>query len=154
MPRKAVDLMIGCVDNDGARLILTELAAAHLVPYLDIGVSIQRDARGSLQMGGRTAFYVAGGACLACADELDFGEATQDLESEAVRRIRLARSYAEDKQVQAALMPLNTLMAGWAMTEALVYLGGAQAGAVPALRLWSEPPDPDQPWSDPEPASR
>jgi len=119
------DLIIGCVDNDGARLILAELAAAHLIPYLDIGVSVQADARG-LQMGGRTAFHVPGGPCLACADELDFGEAAEDLESESLRKIRLSRGYAEDRRIEAALMPLNTTVAGLAVTEAVCFITGVR----------------------------
>lgn len=121
-----VDLIIGCVDNDGARLILSELAAAHLVPYLDLGVSVDRGKDGAIRMGGRTAFYVPGGPCLACADELDFSEAAEDLESEALRRIRIERGYSKDRKVEAALMPINTITAGLAVTEAIAYLTGVR----------------------------
>jgi len=121
---QAVDLIVGCVDNDGARLILTELAAAYMVPYLDIGVSIEREVDGNLLSGGRVAFFIPGRPCLACADEIDFGEAAEDLESEALRSIRIARGYARDRRVEAALMPLNGTVAGMAMMELLAYVSG------------------------------
>lgn len=130
---KGVDIIIGCVDNDGARLILSELAAAHLIPYLDIGVGIEPRDRGVNAVGGRVAFYLPGGPCLACADELDFTEASEDLESEALRHVRIDRGYARDRRVEAALMPLNTVLAGLAMMEVLAFAAGVRA-VVPFFR--------------------
>lgn len=120
-----VDLIIGCVDNDGARLILSEIAAANLVPYLDIGVGIEGEGEPK-SIGGRIAFYLPGGPCLACADELDFAEAAEDLETEALRKIRLARGYASDRRVEPALMPLNTVLVGLAMIEVLAFATGVR----------------------------
>jgi len=37
---KGADIIFGCVDNDGARLILNELALAYNIPYIDIAVGI------------------------------------------------------------------------------------------------------------------
>lgn len=120
---RKVDIVIGCVDNDGARLVLSELAAAHLVPYLDVGVGIEpMGDRASL--GGRVSFYLPGGPCLACADEIDFAEAAEDLESEVLRGVRVARGYARDRGVEPALMPLNTVCVGLAMIEFLAFAAG------------------------------
>lgn len=123
---QTVDIIIGCVDNDGARLILSELAAAHLVPYLDIGVGIEPTADGANAIGGRIAFYLPGGPCLACADELDFAEAAEDLEGDALKRVRTDRGYSRDRRVEAALMPLNTVLAGLAMMELLAFATGVR----------------------------
>jgi molybdopterin/thiamine biosynthesis adenylyltransferase len=120
---REVDIVIGCVDNDGARLVLSELAAAHLVPYLDVGVAIE-PMGDSASLGGRVSFYLPGGPCLACADEIDFAEAAEDLESEALRGIRIARGYARDRGVEPALMPLNTVCVGLAMIEFLAFATG------------------------------
>lgn len=119
----SVDLIVGCVDNDGARLVLAELAAAHLVPYLDVGVGIEGDGD-ARAIGGRLSFYLPGGACLACADELDFAEAAEDLEAEALRNIRVERGYARERAVEPALMPLNTVLVGAAMIELLAFATG------------------------------
>jgi molybdopterin/thiamine biosynthesis adenylyltransferase len=117
-----VDLIVGCVDNEGARLILSEVAAAFLVPYLDLGVAIEESA-----IGGRVGFYLPGGPCLACADEIDFGEAAEDLESEALHMIRLERGYARDRQAEAAVMPLNATVSGMAMNEFISFATGVRA---------------------------
>lgn len=122
---RQVDLIIGCVDNDGARLVVSELAAAHLVPYLDVGVGVETGSQPP-QIGGRVSFYLPGGPCLACADEIDFGEAAEDLEPEPLRRIRLARGYARDREIEPALMPLNTVCVGLAMIETLAYVTGVR----------------------------
>lgn len=129
---QGVNVIVGCVDNDGARLVLAELAAAYLVPYLDIGVGIEGEP-GASQIGGRISFYLPGGPCLACADELDFVEAGEDLDTEAARRIRVERGYARDRGVEPALMPLNTVLVGAAMIELLAFSTGLRT-VVPFLR--------------------
>lgn len=122
---RSVDLIIGCVDNDGARLVLSELAAAHLVPYLDIGVGVDDVSEGASQaLGGRVSFQLPGGPCPACADEIDFGEAAEDLEHEGLHEMRVARGYARDRGVEPALMPLNTVLVGLAMMELLAFATG------------------------------
>lgn len=118
----SVDLIVGCVDNDGARLILAELSAAHLVSYLDLGVGIETES--GLGVGGRSSFYLPGGPCLACADELDLAEAAEDLESEGLHRIRVQRGYARDRRVEPALMPLNGVVASLGMMEVLAFTTG------------------------------
>jgi hypothetical protein len=77
-------------------------------------------------VGGRVSFYLPGGPCLACADELDFAEASEDLESEAARRIRLERGYARQRNVEPALMPLNTVIVGLGMIELLAFATGTR----------------------------
>jgi ThiF family len=122
-----VDVIIGCVDNDGARLILAETSAAYLIPYLDLGVGIEDSGDHSpVAIGGRIALYLPGGACLACADELDFEEAGEDLESEAAHALRVERGYARDRAVEPALMPLNTVIVGLGMIEFLAYFTGVR----------------------------
>jgi hypothetical protein len=104
-------------------LVMSEIAAAHLIPYLDIGVGIAHEDAEPV-IGGRVGFFVPGGPCLACADELDFAEAGEDLESQAERAIRLDRGYTSERNVEPALMPLNTVLVGMAMTEFLAYFTG------------------------------
>ena len=63
---REVDLIVGCVDNDGARLVMTELAAAHLIPYLDIGVGIETGPDGvSRSAGGSDSSFLVDPACAA-----------------------------------------------------------------------------------------
>src|SRR4029453_10264877 len=117
---QGVDVIVGCVDNDAARLVMSELAAAYLVPYLDIGVGIEGEGPTG-NVGGRVSFYLPGGPCLACADELDFDEVAEDLESGGLRSIRRQRGYAQDRRVEPALMPLNGVVASLGMMELLAF---------------------------------
>ena len=41
---KAADILFGCVDNHGARLILNQIAARYLIPYIDAGTGIKLPA--------------------------------------------------------------------------------------------------------------
>lgn len=120
---KGVDVIIGCVDNEGARLVLSEMAAAYLIPYLDLGVGIGHEGSATA-IGGRASFFLPGGPCLGCADEIEFGEAAQDLEGEALRHIRRQRGYASDRAVEPALMPLNAAVASLGMMELLAFATG------------------------------
>jgi molybdopterin/thiamine biosynthesis adenylyltransferase len=117
-----VDVIVGCVDNDGARLIIAELAASHLIAYLDLGVGIEEGT--TRAMGGRLGFFLPGEACLACADEIDFGEAGEDLEAGGVREARIARGYSRDRGVEPALMPLNGVVVALGMIEFLAFATG------------------------------
>lgn len=117
---RGVDVIVGCVDNDGARLILAELAAAHHVPYLDVGVGIEPGAGA----GGRISFQLPGGPCLRCADEIDEVEAAQDLAPAALTQMRIARGYALDRRVEPALMPLNATVASLGLLELLAFCTG------------------------------
>jgi molybdopterin/thiamine biosynthesis adenylyltransferase len=122
------DIILGCVDNDGARLILAELAAAFLIPYLDLGVGVEEiGATNSAMVGGRIAFYIPGGPCICCADELDLVEAAEDLETTGAREIRVQRGYARDRAVEPSLMPLNTVVVGLGMIELLAYVAGVRS---------------------------
>jgi hypothetical protein len=104
----------------------TAACSTLLPPYLDLGVGIEpRDGKTAL-IGGRISFHLPGDACLACADELDFAEAAEDLESEATRRIRVERGYARDRRIEPALMPLNTVIVGLGMIELLAYTTGVR----------------------------
>ena len=62
---KEVDVLFGCVDNDGARLILNELARAYDLLYIDLASGINVDDDGSISAaGGRVAVVTPGGPCL------------------------------------------------------------------------------------------
>ena len=72
----ASDYVFGCLDNEGARLILTELCAAYSKPYLDLASDIL--AGEPPQYGGRICVAWDGNGCLICYSELDVAEAQTD----------------------------------------------------------------------------
>ncbi len=63
---KGVDVIFGCVDNDGARLILNELALAYRIPYFDIGVGINASDGTVSEAGSQVDAVIPGGRCLNC----------------------------------------------------------------------------------------
>ena len=122
---KTADVIFGCVDNDGARLVLNELAVAHGIPYFDIGVGIDaRDGKVS-EAGGQLAVVLPGGPCLLCMGLLDAGEAAYILSSPEQQRIARARGYVTGLDTPApAVVSLNTTLASLAVSELAVYLSG------------------------------
>ena len=125
---KGVDLLVGCVDNDGARLILNELALAYDIPYIDLAVGI--DARGGVlsDAGGRVVFVLPGGPCLHCMGEIDQREASFFLATDEDRRIQIERGYVEGMDVKApAVVSLNSALASIACNEIAMYLTNGRA---------------------------
>lgn len=65
-----VDVVFGCVDNDSARLALTEFTSRDQVPYIDLASDTGR--AGELTwFGGRVFLASDGDQCLSCVGELD-----------------------------------------------------------------------------------
>lgn len=67
---RTVDVAFGAVDNDVARLALTELTAARNVHYIDTATDAGEHDNGTVWFGGRVFLSDAWG-CLSCAGLLD-----------------------------------------------------------------------------------
>lgn len=122
--RKA-DYVFGCLDNEGGRLVLTELCAAHERPYLDIASDIHPGP--PMTYGGRVCIAWSGDGCLICLDQLDANEARQDLESPAGRADRDAIYGVPQGQLDAAgpsVVSLNGVAASLAVTEFMAGVTG------------------------------
>lgn len=122
---QSVNLIFGCVDNDVARLALTEFAASHRRPYLDVASDINDD--GGLWYGGRVLFAYDGSKCLSCAGELDQREIT--------RAGMTAEQRAEDDRIYGvsrsllngtgpAVVSINGVVASLAVTEFMAWATG------------------------------
>ncbi len=118
--------IFGCVDNDGARLILTELCAAYQITYIDCASEIIPSKTDSpLDFGGRVVVARPGQFCLACADELDFEEAKMALEDSSVQAARVKHGYGLGSEVQSpSVVSLNGLVANLAVTEFMALVTG------------------------------
>jgi hypothetical protein len=118
-------VIFGCVDNDGARLILNELALAFSIPYFDLAVGIEAQDGSVTLAGGRLAVVLPGGPCLHCMGEIDPEEAAYFVASPAERAERIARGYVTGLDVNApAVVSLNTLIASAAINEFVVFVSG------------------------------
>jgi len=121
---QAPEIIFGCVDNDGSRLILTELAAAYNKTLIDSGTEIINSPEFQ-EFGGRVIVARPGDFCLFCADQIDLAVARQELESQEEKIYRQALGYGLGKKMpDPAVISLNGIIAGLAVTEFLMLVTG------------------------------
>ena len=125
---KMADVLVGCFDNDGARVIWNELAVGYQIPLLDFGVGIHLDARGAVQeAGGRIAWVIPGGPCLRCMRQIDRQEAQDRLRSKTDRKIQRALGYVSGHAVpEASVYALNAAVVNVGLTELTLWLSGVR----------------------------
>ena len=118
------DYVFGCVDSEGARLVLTELCAAYRLPYFDIASDIEVGAVS--RYGGRVC-AARGEGCLVCLRQLDMAEAQRELEGPEARKAREA-IYGIDKEhlgrTGPSVVSINGVVASLAVTEFIVGATG------------------------------
>lgn len=122
------DVVFGCVDNDGARLVLNELAVAYRIPLFDLGAGIKAEAGHVSVAGGRVAVVLPDGPCLHCMNELDLGEAKYFLKEEEERRLDAELGYVEgtDSEPPPSVVSLNAAVASCATNEFSLFTSGVR----------------------------
>lgn len=122
---KRADSVFGCLDNDGARLVLNELTSAYDVPYFDLATDIL--VEGEPQYGGRVVVSVDRPGCVVCLGQLDIREAALDL-SDPHRRCERERLYGISAEALSGTGPsvvsINGLIVSLAVTEFMVHVTG------------------------------
>ena len=88
-----IDYLFGCVDNDAARLILTELSAAYEIPLIDSASEILPEEGKIAEFGGRIIIARPGDFCALCANQIDLDVAKVELESPPEREFREKHGY-------------------------------------------------------------
>jgi molybdopterin/thiamine biosynthesis adenylyltransferase len=122
---KNVDIIFGCVDNDGARLVLSELSAAYLVPYFDLASDIVMDDEKIAEAGGSISVYLPlETSCLWCSRKIDPNEASFDLATEEEKGERLKRGYFNVPEPAPAVVSLNGVVASLAVNEFMAMVSG------------------------------
>jgi molybdopterin/thiamine biosynthesis adenylyltransferase len=122
---KGVDILLGCVDNDGARVVLNELALAYGIPYFDLGVGIEAKDGQVDAAGGRIAVVLPEGPCLYCMGQIDGDEARYWLADDKQREFLRGRGYVRGMDVVApSVAALNAAVAAAASNELAVYISG------------------------------
>lgn len=121
-----VDLILGGLDNDAARLHLTDLASQHRIVYSDAATDTNAD-NGPLAYGGRVVTAGTGPGYLFCLDLLDQQQirraAMTDEERTADAAIYGVPSVALD-DAGPSVVTINGVVASLAATEAVVHLTG------------------------------
>lgn len=117
--RKA-DFVFGCVDDDGVRSFINEVAQAFEIPYMDIATEIHPE---DMDYGGRIIF-INGQGCLYCYNDIDQEEVNRYFESPEARKDR-EKIYGLDKDELGdsgpSVVTLNGVLASLACTEFLVF---------------------------------
>ncbi len=121
------DLVFGCLDNDGARLILNELCLAYDKPFFDLasGIDVEKG-----HYGGRVCVQWNGNGCLICHEVLDPVEAGLDLLSDRQRRDREAIYGVPVDTLGAAgpsVVSINGVVASIGVTEFMLAVSGVRS---------------------------
>lgn len=124
---RGADVLFGCGDNDGVRLVLNELALRYGIPLIDLGADIHMTGD-AVEAGGQVRVVVPGTtACLVCSEAFDPAQATLDLLSGDDRRVYRQRGYLIGSEQESApsVAVLNALVVQHAVTAllALVHSG-------------------------------
>jgi len=128
---KQADVIFGCVDNDGARLILNELTLAYLIPYIDCaaGINVQDDR--IVEAGGRVVVIHPDGPCLLCCNEIEKAEASDYLASPEDLEDRKKRGYVSGADIPSpSVVSLNGIISSVAVTEFMALVTGLRPAQV------------------------
>jgi len=122
-----VDLIIGCVDHDGPRHRLNQIAIDTRTPLLDIATGV--DERGTpVALGGRVALILPGEACLTCQGEFDSAEISRWAKPEHERALDRAHGYGTGT-ANPSVVYLNGLAVNAALAEIGALISGARTPA-------------------------
>lgn len=117
-----VDLIIGCVDHDGARDRLNQIAVDTATPYIDIATGVDTTST-QLIAGGRVIIVTPGGPCLHCHRELDPGEVTRWSKDPAQQALDRQHGYGA-AGANPSVVHLNGLAANAAIAELAAWISG------------------------------
>ena len=115
---KKADVIFGCVDNDGARLILNEVALAYHIPLIDCGVGLNTKEGKLIEAGGRVMVVHSDGPCLLCAKEIDLQEASNYLVPKEELEVRRKLGYVKGEDIKnPSVVSIDGTIASIAVTE-------------------------------------
>ena len=122
-----VDLIIGCVDNDGPRHRLNQISIDTRTPLLDIATGVD-DRADPVALGGRVSLVLPGEACLTCQGELDSAEISRWAKPERERALDRAHGYGTGT-ANPSVVYLNALAVNAALAELGAWVSGARGPA-------------------------
>jgi molybdopterin/thiamine biosynthesis adenylyltransferase len=117
------NFIFGCVDNDGVRSYINEVAQAFEIPYLDVATGIDPEY---IDYGGRVIF-VNGEGCLYCFNEIDHEEVRTYFENPEAQKDRKEIYGIKNEDLEdsgPSVVNLNGVLASLATVEFMVYITG------------------------------
>lgn len=125
-----VDLIMGCVDHDGPRHRLNEIATEAGVPLIDIGTGVDTSLDPPAT-GARICLVLPGGPCLGCTDELNSLEVARWYKPADQQVVDRDHGYGLTEP-DPSVVHLNGLAVNAAIAEVVAWISGARP---PARRL-------------------
>lgn len=124
-----VDVVMGCVDDDGPRILLNGFCCEQGIPYIDAssGTFVEEDR---VLFGGRVCVATQDTGCLMCFDVLDQNEIRAYTESPEKRADRAATYGVPNTALDRAgpsVVTVNGVVASFAATELMVLVTGIRA---------------------------
>lgn len=137
---KGADILAGCVDNHGARMILNQLATRYLIPLIDGGSGLKRLSEDKpLTAGGQVQVVFPGIGCLECRGFIDMRRATFDLAPPELQAEEHAHGYGLDEPAPAVIS-LNGVIGSAMVTEIILLLAGStikSSQSLPPIGLYN-----------------
>lgn len=119
---RGADVIAGCVDNDGARLILNQIAVRYLIPLVDGGSGIHLDAASLVQAaGGQVQRVLPGSGCLECRGYINPQRVHFDLAPAAFQEDARTHGYGTDA-VAPSVIYINGIVASQQVAEIVSLL--------------------------------
>lgn len=119
------DVVFGCLDLEGARLVLNDVCTAFGQSYIDLASEVIPGEEP--EYGGRVCVSMNGDGCIQCLNVLDTKEAGADLAGEAERRNRKTL-YGVDRgllgRIGPSVVSINGVIVSLAVTEFMVSITG------------------------------
>jgi molybdopterin/thiamine biosynthesis adenylyltransferase len=115
------DMIFGCTDDNGGRLVLSRMATYFAQPVFDCGVILTSNGEGRLDgIFGRVTTLLPGSACLLCRDRIDLAQAAREFLPPEEQAKRIKEGYAPALPgVEPAVIAFTTAVAASAVTELL-----------------------------------
>ena len=124
---KDCDIIFGCVDNDGARLILNELAVSYLIHYIDCGTGLFADGDIVKDAGGQIFIVYPNGPCMLCGKMIDPKEARIHLTTKHDKENQKRVGYVDGANASnPSVVSLNGLIASEAVNQFIKLVTGFQ----------------------------
>lgn len=121
------DLIVGCVDNDGPRDVINQIATATGTPYLDVATGVD-DQTAPPRIGGRIILVRPHGPCLHCLGELDPEEVGRW--AKPTDQAELDRVHGYGTRVpDPAVVHLNGVAVNIALGEIVAWIAGHRSPA-------------------------
>lgn len=119
---KSADLILGCVDNHGARLILNHLAIRYVIPLIDAGTgALAAEGAAPSRLGGQVQLVAPGLGCLECRGFIDPQRAAFDLATPEMQAYERSHGYGTEDPAPSVVF-LNGVVASIQVAEAIRLL--------------------------------